>query len=34
MRYVAIWLLIPAFAFAQTPQTFQSQSPASVVYGV
>jgi hypothetical protein len=34
MRYFAIWLLVPGFAFAQTQQPFQSQSPASVVYGV
>jgi hypothetical protein len=34
MRHFAIWLLVTGFAFAQTHQPFQSQSPASVVYGV
>jgi hypothetical protein len=34
MRYFAIWLLVTGFAIAQTHQPFQSQSPASVVYGV
>ena len=34
MRYFAIWLLVTGLAFAQTHQPFQSQSPASVVYGV
>jgi hypothetical protein len=34
MRHFAIWLLVPGFAFAQTHQPFQSQSPASVVYAV
>jgi hypothetical protein len=34
MRHFAIWLLVTGFAFAQTHQPFQAQSPASVVYGV
>lgn len=34
MRHFAIWLLVTGFAFAQTHQPFQSQSPAGVVYGV
>jgi hypothetical protein len=33
MRRIAISLLIAGFAFAQTHQPFQSQSPASVAYG-
>jgi hypothetical protein len=34
MRYIAISLLLAGSAIAQTRQAFQSQSPASVVYGV
>jgi hypothetical protein len=34
MRFIAICLLFSGLASAQTRQPFQSQSPASVVYGV
>ena len=34
MRHFAIWVLVTGFACAQAHQPFQSQSAASVVYGV